>query len=381
MKSLKLIGFNILITLILLEFGLFLATKMGLLRMDLPSYSIANITPFWMDMDPNFGVWRPANSQYRHLKSCFDITYRTNSHGMRDAERPLKTQGPRVVVLGDSFIEGYGVARQDRLTNILERRTGIPHLNFGTSGNFGLTQSLLLYKTLASRFDHDAVIISVLPDNDFSDDDPGKAETIFHDRYRPYLAGTYPNYELFYSNPNIIKTHLREYSKYVEVAFNEFSYTVRAYSYFKNYFKMRKRRNAHSGRGAMADGRPVRSEYFDFTSEEFDRMRYAIEQIVALAAPRPVLVISIPRRSDYRRAGSEPGKAPLTRRLEALSKTANYTYLDLLEYSRGRNDLDRLFHSCDPHWSPAGHAMAAAAVGEWDYYRNAAARTATSAIR
>lgn len=364
----KIVALNAILTLFLLELGLIAAAKCNLLRIDLPSYSIANIRPFWADMNPAFGVWHTPNSQYRHLKSCFDATYTTNTHGMRDSERDLRANTRRVVVLGDSFIEGFGVASESRLTNLLESRTGVPHLNFGTSGNFGLTQSWLLYKTLASRFDHDAVIISVLPDNDFSDDDFANAKTRYRGQYRPYLIGRYPDYDLIYSKSSLAQTRISKLGKYINAAVDEFTYTAKAYSYLKSYIKMSQR-----GTSATRDTEskaPVGSYYYDFTDEQFDRLRYAIEQISALAAPRPVLVMTIARRSDYRRAAQEKSMPPLVERLSALSKKLNIGYIDLLDGLKADAKPDELFHSCDPHWSPHGNAAAARQIGNWDFYRN-----------
>jgi hypothetical protein len=370
MRLLKLVAFNALIALALLEVSLFAAARLSLVSMDLPSYTLANVTPFWGDTNKDFGVWHPASSQYRHTRSCFNVVYRSNAHGMRDDEAPLKALGRRVVVLGDSFVEGFGVDTENRVTELLEARTGIPHLNFGTSGSFGLTQSLILYKTLASRFEHTAVIIGVLPDNDFADDDWQNAQTAYRDRYRPYLVGSYPAYELRYSNPGVVAAGLRDTGLYAEQFLNEFSYTARAYSFLRTYLKAA--RAADPADKLKAKGGTRHSRFFEFNREEFDRMRYAVEQIVTLAAPRPVLVMSIPRRSDYTRVEREGRQAPLSQEMEALSRAVGFTYVDLLDRSPNYYALDELFFSCDPHWSPGGHAMAAAELAGWAYYRQPA---------
>jgi hypothetical protein len=365
MKIVRVLALNLLLTLALLKIGLFAAARSGLVAIDLPSYSLANVVPFWRDSNPDFGVWHPADSAYRHRKSCFDVIYRSNSQGMRDAERPLLADAPRVAVLGDSFVEGYGVEQHYRFTDRLEARTGVPHLNFGTSGNFGLTQSWLLYKSFAGRFRHDAVILAILPDNDFSDDDFAGAKRSFPDRYRPYLVGAYPDYALQYTNPGGVRSGLRNLFKTVEQAAHEFSNIVKAYSFFDQYLKMSR---APADKARSADGKPG-SKYYDFTEEEFSRLRYAVEQIIKAAAPRPVLTVSIPRLTDYRRARTEAGRPPLSERLEALSAAVGFQHIDLLERTRERNDLDGLFHACDPHWSARGHEMAAAEIETWPYYR------------
>src|SRR5205823_2999909 len=99
---------------------------------------------------------------------CFDAVYRSNSYGARDKDRQKESLGSRrVIVLGDSMIEGFGVDAADRVTDRLERATGIEHLNFGTSGDFGSIQEWLLYTRVKKDFDHSEVMLFMLPDNDF----------------------------------------------------------------------------------------------------------------------------------------------------------------------------------------------------------------------
>jgi len=55
-----------------------------------------------------------------------------------------------VVVIGDSFVEWFGVATDKRLSDLLKRSAGMEHLNFGASEYFSLTQEALLYETLST---------------------------------------------------------------------------------------------------------------------------------------------------------------------------------------------------------------------------------------
>ena len=104
----------------------------------LPTYSFVNASSkFWVYIDKNFGVWHEPNSNYLHNKSCFVVQYHANSKGMRDKERDLIGKSPRVILMGDSFIEGWGNEPEDRLSDRLERSLGHEVLNFGTSGSFG----------------------------------------------------------------------------------------------------------------------------------------------------------------------------------------------------------------------------------------------------
>src|SRR5262245_7246024 len=115
------------ISLVCVEIALQAAVRLGVASIDLPSYSIAYTKPFWQEINPDFGVWHPPHARYRHQKACFDLVYESNTHGMRDHDVPVASQAPRVVVLGDSFAEGWGAAYGRRFTEFLEERTGIEH--------------------------------------------------------------------------------------------------------------------------------------------------------------------------------------------------------------------------------------------------------------
>ncbi len=174
--------------------------------MEKPGYSFDSVRKrFWADVNKDFGIWHEPFSQYHHRKSCFDVYYHANSYGARDKERQRVSSQPRVVVLGDSFIEGYCLTDGKRLTDLLENDSGTEYLNFGTAGHFGTTQYYLLYKTLAKSFSHDGVLIGILPDNDFFDNDFEKGKLVHAHRYRPYFVGKYPNYQLIYFNQETLE--------------------------------------------------------------------------------------------------------------------------------------------------------------------------------
>ena len=109
--------------------------------------------PFWSDINPIWGVWHEPLSRYDHVRKCYQTIYTANSHGMRDRERTIKSNKKRIVVLGDSFTEGFGLKRHERWTDQLEEKTQIPHLNFGNAGIFGPTQYSLLYENLVKKFE------------------------------------------------------------------------------------------------------------------------------------------------------------------------------------------------------------------------------------
>jgi hypothetical protein len=354
------------ISLVGIEILLHVAVTAGVADVDLPSYSLKQAEPFWQDVNPDFGTWHVSHGRFRHRRSCFDLVYTSNAFGMRHGPTALTSRSPRVVVLGDSFVEGWGVDAAARFTDRLAALTGFEHLNFGVAGDFGPTQALVLYRTLASRFAHDAVILTVLPENDFLDDLPSPQRLRRGARHRPFLVGTYPDYRLAY--PEGAWSPEKHEGWHVKNVLREFWLTFRvgdhAIAVMQQVLAFWRKRGKFD---------LTHSFYFDYTPEDFGRLRYAIEQIKAAAGERPVLVVTIPVEMDYQRAKAAGTPPPLARELDAVASDLGITYVDLLA---GMNDPPRAryFLQCDPHWSAFGHEQAARIISAWSYYRRLTAR-------
>lgn len=352
---------QLVVFLLVLELGLQAVVRLGLLDVSLPTYSAANAWSFWVDVDPAFGVWHLPHAQYRHAKACFDVPYRANRFGMRDPERSERHAGPRVAVLGDSFAEGWGVAQGRRVSDLLERDSRTEHLNFGTSGDFDPVQYWQLYRTLAQRFDHDAVLVMVLPNNDFPLAGPAQPDG----RWAPQLEGAYPNYRVTYPDRGF-EPRPRDWKRFLVNLPGEFWLTYRTGMFAVAYLSAVKAHNAGTPEGGAVE----RSRYYTYTPEEFGRLRYAIEQIAREAKGRPMLVVTIPRPDDF--AAAATGKPPpLPAELARVAAQAGIDYLDLLPAMQrdAGGKPARWFLTCDGHWSAAGHAEAARVIREgWRYY-------------
>jgi len=339
-----------LLTLVLLEVGLAVLCASGRLPIQRPTYCLGNVwSRFWADLNPDFGVWHEPNSTYHHVAPCYNLTYRANAQGMRDRERlPAATGKPRVIVLGDSFMEGWGVASEDRMSDRLERTTGLEHLNFGTSGSFGPTQELLLYKTLAKTFDHDAVILAILPDNDFLDDDYEYGLAMHAGRIRPYFTGAAPDYRLTYlPNPDSASTT----SHLVENALRQFTYTGNLIKYVKSMKR-------HHASGTATDY----AGYFDFTPDQWARLAYVLKELRQAAGNKPVLVLTIPCDTDLQHA-TAGAETPLAAKMRDACAALNMQYLDLLPATRdAQGGWQSCFLTCDRHWNVHGNDVAAQAV-------------------
>lgn len=324
----------------LLEAGTYFALKRNILRGELPLFSWERVGVYFnRDVPEPWGVWHLPNSSYRHVTACFDVTYHFNSDGMRDRPRSRRSSAPRTIVLGDSFIEGWGVKDEERMTNLLEAAKGREFLNFGSSGNFGPIQYYLLYENFAKRFEHDSVLVGILPGNDFDDDNFEMWEE--EGRRRPFWVGQTPELK---------------YSEYRESAWLPFRKFLHEFSYFYNAAENQwlARKNARDPRRI-----PITSRFFDFTEAEWKRMEYSLQKLRDASRGKRLLVMLFPlSRRDYTRYLSE-GKSPLTQKLEAWAAGQDVTVIDLTPWLAAyQKDSFNFSMDCDNHWSAMGHRAA-----------------------
>ena len=133
---------------------------------------------FW----PVSNIYRPmddARMGYTYKANlntvAFGVPLETNDLGLRgrDWTRAKPESARRIVLVGDSYAFGFGVAFEktlgEQLARILEDRTGTRHevLNFGING-YNSRQELALLEHLALGFEPDLVI--VLPTNNDKDE-------------------------------------------------------------------------------------------------------------------------------------------------------------------------------------------------------------------
>lgn len=124
-----------------------------------------NTIALYTEHDPRLG-WRKrpgARATYRRREYTAEVEI--NSHGLRDRERPYEAAPGvfRVLALGDSFVEGYSVALQDTVGQVLEHDLAGPScpvevVNAGTSG-WSTDQEYLFYKDEGSRYGAQVVVL------------------------------------------------------------------------------------------------------------------------------------------------------------------------------------------------------------------------------
>jgi len=111
--------------------------------------------------DPLLGWLHRPNVTERSQTSEFNVSYTTNSSGLRDREVPLekKTGIYRILALGESTLFGEGIAYGKRFSEVIEDALeGVEVINLGVRG-FGFDQSLLFLERDGFTYQPDQVII------------------------------------------------------------------------------------------------------------------------------------------------------------------------------------------------------------------------------
>ena len=334
---------SLLLGLILFESATQLLVRTGLLMSSRP----------WASQDrryvdhEEFGLWRRSNTIFRH--PTLKIDYRTNSVGARDRERVEVAASRRVIVLGDSFVEGWNLPTEKRLTNLLENSTGLEHLNFAM-GHFGPYQSYLVYRELGKRYTHNHVLIGILPINDFTDLDYERARHAVWYPYRPYLLGQYPDLVRFDHREGKLKKFLRSHS---------YGYNALAHG----YLHLRADTFDPYARPLRNDKDLVQSFFHEFSEQQFLWLRYSLELLVAAAEGKQVVVFLIPAQQDFLRH-HQSGEGPLYARLSELGAAQGFQVVNLLPrmlraLPRSQVPWEAYYFRDDYHWNARANIVAA----------------------
>jgi len=326
---------------------------------------------YWGDYNNDFGSWRLPNDKKEILFCHGDtVKMKTNSFGMRDSERSLMNENPkkkRVVMMGDSFLEGYMVNDTSRCSNLLEKQTGVEHLNFGIKGT-SVISYYLKYKHLAKRFEHDVVMVSLLIANDFEDFDATKKTGLLkYPIYRPYWDFSTSSPSLKYSLANIsqsllandnyknpIRTYYTVDSLYHSLSFKEkIGAEIDLNSYLFNCIM-----------GLATQFAVPKTPTNSFAKEAYSKrwgvFAHSLEQLALEAKGKKVIVYTVPIANDLR-AYQKAKKDDVSPQIEAICRKYNITYINTLPYfyKAGEETWDKLYEPCDGHWTPEGEKFLA----------------------
>jgi hypothetical protein len=121
----------------------------------------------WTEYHPALGWYHEKNKRAVLQKGEIDAAIHTNSQGFRGV-REYQIEKPsdvtRILVLGDSFVFGFGVEDDEAFPALLEhRRPDWEVINLGVSG-YGIDQILMSYREIGAAYRPDAVVIGIFPE-------------------------------------------------------------------------------------------------------------------------------------------------------------------------------------------------------------------------
>tara|TARA_Y100000996_G_scaffold409594_1_gene390524 strand:- start:558 stop:1691 length:1134 start_codon:yes stop_codon:yes gene_type:complete len=367
---------NIILTifvLFLVEFFSFLASYYQLLIFNNEPYfynetKVYNINKYWTEKDL-WGSWHKKNIIVQHKKSCFDVEYKTNEIGARD-ESFLNLQNKKnLILLGDSFAEGFGVSKENMFEKIIEAKTDFNILNFASSRDFGILQYYLIYEKLAKNYNHDGIIISLLVNNDFKDNDLSYFEKYNLDkfngkkRFRPYFKKNKNKFEIIY--PENSQKFDEEKYNFVKKYF-WFSNVLRTIKYIYISKKI-KSENKILNNDIKNSSTEHITDYFYTPIYQQEAGIFFLKKIILNNIDKKIYLFSIPLYEDYLAIKENDIRKEIYwwKKLKALDKKYNnFYFFDLHDYAN--NNYKEYFfpNKCDGHWNNSGHEWAGKILSE-----------------
>jgi lysophospholipase L1-like esterase len=116
--------------------------------------------------NPGTGFAFSPNIQERIRMAEYDISFKTNSAGLRDDEISEK-KGYRAIFLGDSFTCGFGVERKEQFADLLEKRLNVEVVNAAVAG-FETIQEVRFFEKKGYLLKPDLVVYFLYLGNDLS---------------------------------------------------------------------------------------------------------------------------------------------------------------------------------------------------------------------
>ncbi|MEA1949263.1 MAG: SGNH/GDSL hydrolase family protein [Thermodesulfobacteriota bacterium] len=342
--------------------------------------------------DPDAG-WRCyPNLDTRYiLPESFDVRVRCNSQGLRDSEKRFaKPPGiRRIVVLGDSFMWGYGVENEEMFSAVLQDLlSGSETVNFGVNG-YSTVQELVRLEIEGLRYEPDVTVL-VFVWNDLEDN--------FDDKHggRPVAVLEEDNSLRIANRP--VRRHWKSPLKQW---FCHHSHLFRFGEYNIELLKLKFRDNQRAGLSipkipvpgvafaAENDKKTARMKFsmtdiyappgpeIDFAWKAIELLLGRIKQLTTKEGGRLVVVYAASLEAVdrgifvklIRKFGQDPDSMAFnwdrpSNRLGEVCAALDIPYVNLNPVFRQQFKKTELFSKKNPHWSMAGHRLAAQTVAE-----------------
>jgi hypothetical protein len=297
-----------------------------------------------------------ASLDYVYTRGEFSNRVRFNAQGLRGPEIPAgRTPGvPRVVVLGDSFVEGRQVSDDDVATEVMRRRaagTGLTLevINAGIGG-YGTGEELILWRKLARAFRPDLVLVGFYP-NDIRNNIHRKLFEVIDGVVTPRRPPRAPRHRWLYDLQSLLasRSHLFMLCQL-------------------GIDRLQEEDAATPGEAEEAFQRVPSPEIdagWDLTLALLGQLGREVEaegaRFAVVVFPTRFQVDDQVMAAHARSAGLDPNdldlRAPQRRFAEWSARTGVPT-IDLLDGFRARNRSNTFYYTIDAHWNRQGQHLA-----------------------
>lgn len=351
---------------------------------------------WWVANNPDWEVWHVPNTRVIQESECYRAINTSNSFGMRDKARSLRKEPhkPRVAVLGDSFTEGWQVNDSEVFTRVLEHQEfhdTVEFLNFGIA-DFGTIQEWVQYEHLVRSFHPDLVLLMFYEGNDLTDNSWWFWQRFWQSggdapHHRPLFRRVASGYELFYPAPftgtwlgnswwPTKKGGWNSWRNQLHRQLTFYSYAIRYLDRIR-YLLSEKRRlqsvkraarstepdaKERAARGAEPDAKNWDLSW-EFTQEALRRLHQAVRadgaRLIVVHIPDPFVFGDPSVSPDW---GWRPNIGRRLAQIAAHLEGASFFSLlgPFMQYRDAHHLGPPYFsYSCDRHWSPLGHRVAA----------------------
>lgn len=364
MRSL-LIKIALLIASVTLTIGL---AELGLRLAHYGEASRARLDKF-TEYDPVLGWRHRPNSSGELSTNEYRTTLQYNSNGLRGLNRTYtKPQGVlRIVVLGASFVDGYTVQVQDRLTEVLEASLGpkFEVINLGVPG-YSTDQELLLLEREGWKYQPDLVVLAFSYRDVWANGSRYSADTMVG---KPlFIIDGAGNLSL--SNVPV---------PYPERTLRD---RFRVYDLIRTAIRSNRRLFSWALKTEVARGkRPDDGEFKVYQGNETEELKR--EWNIARALLRKMkqeteqrrvglLIFYVPSRSElfsdeWNNAHLPPDydRGEVARKLVGICRAEGIAYIEPSDQFKAAAKQVPLYYHRDPHWNVAGHHLAGEILAEY----------------
>lgn len=326
------------------------------------------------------GMLRPydRNSQADLVSAEFHVHYAINRFGYRDKDWTLsKRDGvKRVLILGDSFAEGWGVEAEQRFSEILDKQC--PKLEFWNLARNGGCPVQYVYqlRTAIPQFKPDFLIVQLF-DNDLEDNwtlRNNKRMQLAADSKDGPLGPIHPDFKPDDSLGERLQNWLRK--RQLRRLTKRVLRRAEGKTLYRNLF----RRPSGSKQNSLSYEKAARKQgkmdfreasYMGFNRPELDGSwpqslafgESVMEQLLRLCQKHslPVALVYIPAPYVFH----EPTIAPHNRHqqmLRSLSQKHSVAFVDMGERGQASADPKRWHFPLDGHYNERGHKQLAEAL-------------------